>query len=155
MIKRKIQAKVKAKRKQKTDNQKWIARLDALASEYVRKRAMVRGGGCERCHQGKASWKNLQWAHYRGKNKHGIRWDPSNAAGLDGGCHRFFDEVDPKAKVDFFRVLLGQEEFDRLNLRAEFIVKYTKTDYKLWEIYLTQKLEELERESQGLFNQVR
>ena len=133
----------KPKRKPKTDRQKWIARLDSLASEYVRKRAIMHAGGCERCHQGKVSWKDLQWAHYRGKNKHSIRWDPSNAAGLCGGCHRHIDSVDPKAKVDLFLQLLGQEEFDRINLRAEFIVKYTGTDYELWQIYLTRQIQEL------------
>lgn len=140
MIKRKI----KPKRKPKTDTQKWIDRLDALASEYVRKRAIIRAGGCERCGQGKINWHGLQWAHYRGKNRHSIRWDPSNAAGLCGGCHRHLDSVDPKAKVDFFLELLGQEEFDRINLRAEFVAKYTRTDYKLWQIYLIGKLRELE-----------
>ena len=146
---------IKPKRKQKTDQQKWVARLDKLASEYVRKRAMQRVGGCERCKTQKfditkedgsilPAWKTLQWAHYRGKNKHNIRWDPSNAAGLCGGCHRFLDEVDPKAKVDFFRELLGVEEFDRLNQRAEFISHYKATDYRAWEVFLLQQIKELE-----------
>ena len=86
-------------------NERWkaIDRLDALASEYVRKHAMQRVGGCERCHQGKVSWKNLQWAHYRGRNKHSVRWDESNAAGLCGGCHTHLDR-NPEEKVEFFRV---------------------------------------------------
>lgn len=134
---------LKRKRKQKTEQQKWIARLDALASEYVKKRAMARCGGCERCHQGKVSWRNLQWAHYRGRNKHSVRWDESDAAGLCGGCHTYLDR-NPNEKVEFFRILLGQEEFDRINLRAEMTMRGATTDYAAIEIYLRMKISELE-----------
>ena len=135
--------KLKTRRK-KTEQQKWVARLDMMASEFIRRRAMQRIGGCEKCHQGKVSYHGLDWAHYRSKNRHSIRWDESNAAGLCGGCHRFLDSVDPKAKVEFFRVLLGQEEFDRINLRAEVTMRSAVTDYKAWQIYLNRKLKELE-----------
>ena len=138
-----IKPKIKGKRKRKTDQQKWIAKLDVLASEYVRRRAMQRIGGCERCGQGKVSWKDLQWAHYRGKTKHSVRWDESNAAGLDGGCHRYLDSH-AYEKVEFFRNLLGQEKFDRINLRAEATMRSATTDYKAQEIYLRMKLKELE-----------
>ena len=130
-------------RRKKTEKQKWIARLDALASEYIRKRAMQRIEGCERCKQGKASWHDLDWAHYHSKGKHSIRWDESNAAGLCGGCHRYLDDH-AYEKVEFFRILLGQEEFDRINLRAEVCMRSAATDYKAIEIYLKVKLNELE-----------
>ena len=129
-------------KKPKTERQKWVARLNALASEYVRRRAMVRCGGCERCHQGKVSWKNLQWAHYRSRNKHSVCWDESNAAGLCGGCHTHLDR-NPYEKVEFFRILLGQEEFDRVNLRGEATMRSAATDYKMIEIYLKEKIKEL------------
>ncbi len=132
----------KPKRK-KTDRQKAIDRLDALASEFIRRRAMQRIGGCERCHQGKVSWKNLQWAHYRSRNKHSVRWDESDAAGLCGGCHTHLDR-NPEEKVEFFRILLGQEEFDRINLRAEVTMRSATTDYNAIEIYLNMRLQELE-----------
>lgn len=146
--------KAKRKRKQKSNRQKWEARLDALASEYVRKRAMQRVGGCERCktpiidiikEDGSIfpAWKLLQWAHYRGRNKHSVRWDESDAAGLCGGCHTHLDR-NPEEKVEFFRVLLGQEEFDRLNLRAEATMRSATTDYNAIEIYLRIKISELE-----------
>ena len=140
-------------RRKKTEKQKWIARLDTLTSEYIRKRAIQRIGGCERCQTAKVditkedgslfpAWKTLQWAHYRSKNKHSIRWDESNAAGLCGGCHRYIDDH-AYQKVEFFRTLLGQEEFDRINLRAEVIMRSAATDYKAIEIYLKVKLNEL------------
>ena len=134
---------IKKPKRKKTDRQKAIDRLDALTSEFIRRRAMQRVGGCERCHQGKVSWKNLQWAHYRGRNKHTVRWDESDAAGLCGGCHTHLDR-NPKEKVEFFRILLGQEEFDRINLRAEARICSAATDYKAIEIYLRMKLKELE-----------
>ena len=144
---------LKRKRKQKTEQQKWEARLDALASEYVRKRAMVRTGGCERCKALKfditkedgsifPAWKTLQWAHYRGTNKHTVRWDESDAAGLCGGCHTHLDR-NPQEKVEFFSTLLGQEEFDRLNLRAEATMRSGTTDYRAIELYLKIKINEL------------
>lgn len=126
----------------KNERRKAIDRLDAQASEYVRKRAIMRAGGCERCHQGKVSWKNLQWAHYRGRNKHSVRWDESNAAGLCGGCHTHLDR-NPEEKVEFFRVLLGQEEFNQLNLRAEVRMRSATTDYKPIGIYLNGLIEGL------------
>ena len=134
--------KPRVKRKQKTDQQKWNARLDALASEYIRRRAMQRIGGCERCHQGIVSWNDLQWAHYRSRNKHSVRWDESNAVGLCGGCHTHLDR-NPNEKVEFFRTLLGQEEFAHINLRAEATMRSATTDYKAIEIYLNQKINEL------------
>ncbi|MBA7466136.1 hypothetical protein ES707_01311 [subsurface metagenome] len=130
---------IKKPRRKKTAKQKWIDRLDIMASEYVRRRAMVRRGGCERCHQGKISWKTLQWAHYRSKNKHSVRWDESDAAGLCGGCHTHLDR-NPKEKVEFFRILLGQEEFNRINLRAEATMRSATTDYNAIEIYLRMKI---------------
>ena len=149
-----LKQKLNRKRKQKPYKQKWVARLDTLASEYVRKRAMARAGGCERCEKPKfditredgstfPAWQTLDWAHFRGKNKHSVRWDPSDAAGLCGGCHTHLDR-NPEEKVEFFRTLLGQEEFDRLNQRAEFISHYKATDYRAWEIFLLQQIKELE-----------
>jgi len=126
----------------KDERRKAIDRLDALASEYVRKRAIVRCGGCDRCHQGKVSWKNLQWSHYRGRNKHSVRWDESNAAGLCGGCHTHLDR-NPEEKVEFFKTLFSQEEFDRVNLRAEVRMRSATTDYKLIGIYLKELIEGL------------
>ena len=115
---------------------------------------MVRCGGCERCKALKfditkedgnifPAWKTLQWAHYRGRNKHTVRWDESDAAGLCGGCHTQLDR-NPQEKVEFFRALLGQEEFDRINLRAEVTMRRATTDYKVIEIYLRVKINEIE-----------
>jgi len=140
----------------KNERRKAIGRLDALASEYVRKRAMQRVGGCERCKTLKfditkedgsifPAWKLLHWAHYRGRNKHSVCWDESNAAGLCGGCHTHLDR-NPEEKVEFFRVLLGQEEFDRLNLRAEVRMRGMATDYKLIGIYLKGLIQDLEHD---------
>jgi len=134
---------IKKPRRKKTEQQKWIVRLDALASEFIRRRAMQEVGGCQRCSQGKIDWHGLDWAHYHSRDKHSVRWDESNAAGLCGGCHRYLDGH-AYEKVEFFRILLGQEEFDRINLRAEVRIRSATTDYKAIEIYLNMKLGELE-----------
>ena len=127
--------------------------LDALCSEYIRKRALKRCGGCERCKTLKydkeryngsilPAWKLLQWAHFHGKNSHSVRWDIDNAAGLCGGCHMYLDS-NPVEKVNFFRELLGDDKYAHLNARKRII---KKPDKKAIRIYLAQKIGELDRE---------
>jgi hypothetical protein len=126
-----------------TAKQRILACLDRLASEFIRKRAMLRWHGCERCHQAKVSYKELEWAHYKHRNN-AVRWDESNAAGLCHDCHHYLD-THPKEKEAFFLELLGQEEYDRINLRAQIIVRDADMDFKLIEIYLKEKTKEVER----------
>jgi len=45
-------------------------------------------------------------------------------------------------KVAFFRALLGEYEFDKLNIAAEFVTH--GTDYATVELYYKEKLKELE-----------
>ena len=125
----------------KTDRQKQIKRLDTLFSEYIRKRAMKRVGGCERCLTPKKTYKELQTAHFHSRRKYTVRWDERNAVGLCGGCHMYLDShID--AKQEFARKLLG-EEYEKLYILAEMTTKQSAIDYSLLEIYLKQLLEEV------------
>ena len=126
----------------KTDKQRQVKRLDALHREYIRKRAMKRVGGCERCGAQKRSYKNLQTAHCHGRGKHTVRWDERNSAGLCGGCHRYIDSQ-ITAKEELFRRLLGEEEYERLYILAEMTTKQSPIDYTLLELYLKQLLQEV------------
>ena len=94
-----------------------LDKLDVLFSELIRRRAILKVGGCERCLQGKVSWKDLQCAHFYGRRKKSVRWDTDNAAGLCGGCHMYLDGQAVE-KVEFFKKLLGEESFDYLQGRA-------------------------------------
>lgn len=130
------------KPKRKTDRQKAEDRLDALYSEYIRKRAMQRVGGCERCGTPKRTHTELQTMHFHSRRKHTVRWDIRNSAGGCGGCHMYLDShID--AKQEFARKLLGDEEYERLYILAEMTTKQSPIDYNLIGIYLKQKIQEL------------
>lgn len=129
-------------RRTKTDRQKIEVLLDALYREYIRKRAMERVGGCERCLTPKVNYKDLQTAHLHSCRNHTTRWDVRNAVGLCGGCHLYLDShID--AKKEFAVKCLGEEEYERLYVLAEMTTKQSPIDYKLVEIYLKQLLKEL------------
>jgi len=117
-----------------------LDKLDILFSEFVRKRAILRAGGCERCKRPYfdtqkddgsiyPAYKYLQCAHLIDRSKHSTRWDEMAAAGLCGGCHMFIDR-DHRAKEQFCLELLGEEEYDNLLGRAGH-----KPDKKLLMIY--------------------
>jgi len=131
----------------KTERQKTVRELDKLYSELVRKRAMKLVGGCQRCKAPKRSWKELDCAHFHSRRKYSVRWHELNACGLCGGCHRHIDD-NAYEKVEFFRELLNGE-FDKLNIEAEILSSYSTNDYKLIEIYLKQKIEELLKQETG------
>lgn len=113
--------------------------LDKLFSEYVRKRAMYRCGGCERCGSKKSSYKELQCAHFHGRRKRSTRYHEDNACALCYGCHSYIDG-NPLEKIEFFQKLLGDDKFDGINYIASHPKKPDKEAIKL---YLEQKIKEL------------
>ncbi len=98
-------------------HKKELKALDKLFSDYVRQRAVSRVHGCERCLQGKTSYKQLHCAHMHPRRKRSVRWDIDNAIGICPGCHRHIDN-DASVKVAFFRNLLGDRAYDLLEMRA-------------------------------------
>lgn len=129
-------------KERKTDRQRQEKRLKDLFSRYIRKRAMQRVGGCERCKTPKRSYKELQAAHLHSCRKHTTRWDIRNAVGLCGGCHQYLDS-NKEAKIAFEIECLGEEEYERLYVLAEMTTKQSPVDYTLIEIYLKQLLKEV------------
>jgi hypothetical protein len=123
----------------RTDRQRQIDQLDKMASEIVRKRAMARCGGCEKCGHAKTSWKQLQCCHYISRTIFNTRWNLDNLAGLCCGCHRFIDR-DSDAKDELWNRLIGEDQ--RLMLKAQKRYK-GKTDLDLVEIYLRNKVKEV------------
>jgi len=125
----------------KSDRQKQIDRLDALYRELIRRRAMLRVGGCERCLAPKISYKQLDTAHLFGRGQT-VRWDPRASAGLCGGCHRYIDTKDQEAKRQLGIKLLG-EDYERLYVLAHMTSKQSAIDLTLTEIYLKTLLKEV------------
>ena len=126
----------------KTDRQKLIKELDDLFSSFIRQRALLRTGGCERCLSFKPSHKNLQAAHYHSRRKLTTRWNIDNAIGSCGGCHMYLDSH-PVEKIAFFQNLLGPVLFNLLNIQANSIYR---VDLKNTKLYLTELLKELEND---------
>ena len=100
---------------------------DVLFSEYIRKRAIIRCGGCEKCGAQKydiqkdngdvlPAWKQLQCAHLISRVHHGIRSDPDNALGLCPGCHFFIDR-EPKVKELFIIEKIGLYTYQQLKIK--------------------------------------
>lgn len=101
--------------------------LDDLFSEFVRRRALARVGGCERCLAKKhdttrddgttrPAYMQLQCSHFIGRTTYTVRWDADNAAGLCGGCH-FYLEHHPDEHQAWFLGHLGQNGYDMLQAR--------------------------------------
>lgn len=118
---------------------KEIARLDVLFSEYIRKRAIQQVGGCERCGNWKADYKQLQCSHFWGRRKQSVRHNEDNAIGLCGACHMYFTS-NPQEHYEWFKKRLGEERFELLNMQAQ---TYYKVDIEAVTIYLKAKLIEL------------
>ena len=102
--------------------------LDKVYSEFVRKRALQRAGGCERCLTQKRdlqkdngqvypAWKQLQTAHFIGRTRHAVRYDVDNAVGLCGACHTYFTGH-PMEFVQWYIEKFGQETVDLLEVRS-------------------------------------
>ena len=124
--------------------------LDKLFSEFIRKRAIVNAGGCERCHTPKfdiqkedgsvfPAWKQLQCSHYIGRNNHSTRYYEDDGAGLCGACHMYFASY-PYEHTEFFKKRLGEIRFNLLLARARQIGKLDKNGLTL---YFRQKIKEL------------
>lgn len=116
--------------------------MDAMFSEIIRKRAINRAGGCERCGSQKhdvqkdngavyPAWKQLQCSHIIGRSNFKVRWDTNNAFGLCAGCHMYL-EHHPLEHTAFAREKLGQE-LDMLHVRSQ---AKGKTEFSLIWLYL-------------------
>lgn len=112
--------------------------LDTLVSEYVRKRAVQRTGGCERCFA-KHTWKELQCSHYFGRADKSTRYEEDNLAGLCFACHNYF-HAHPLEHTQWFQRNLG-ERFAMLEGRNRIM---GKPDKKALTLYFKLKLREID-----------
>ena len=122
---------------------------DDLYSEFIRKRAIMRVGGCERCGAEKydiqkdngqvmEAWKQLDCAHLIARVHHGTAWDPDNSLGLCSGCHMYIDRLDRK---DLFIIeKVGQITYQSLLIKKEGV---HHIDHAALRLYLKAKIEEL------------
>ena len=126
-----------------------LNKLDILFSEFIRKRAISKVNGCERCltpkhdiikENGKVfpAYKQLQCSHFWGRVKKSVRYDEQNAVGLCGACHLYLT-AHPREHSRWFEEHLGQPAFDLLEARAHIP---TKIDENLLTLYFQTKIKE-------------
>ena len=108
--------------------------LDRSFSKYIK----LRDKYCQRC----GGTGGLQTSHFWGRAKKVTRWDEENAVLLCFGCHQYFHSR-PLEHSRWFEEHLGQPAFDLLEARAHIP---TKVDEKLIEIYLLNRIKEVENE---------
>jgi hypothetical protein len=127
--------------------------LDVLFSEFIRRRAIKRCGGCERCLTPKfditkddganfPAWKSLQCSHFYGRTDQSTRFEIDNAIGACGSCHMFL-EHHPHYHDQWFQQHLGKESFEMLEGRNRNKEKF---DRKLIELHLKNEIAKLEKE---------
>lgn len=109
--------------------------LDTLVSKYVRLRDKYI---CQRCYHPNNI---VQCAHFHGRRKKSVRYDPENCTSLCWGCHSFLDGR-PIEKIEFFRQLLGKKKFEQLNYRA--MQTHPKPDKAAIKLYLEAQIKRLE-----------
>jgi len=110
--------------------------LDALFSDYIRKRA---GWCCERCGIC-PSRRGLDCSHFHGRAKQAVRYDEDNAVALCKNCHRYFGSHKTEYE-DWFKQYIGEERYNMLEGRMRQIGKPDKNALKL---YYKQKITELD-----------
>ena len=126
--------------------------LDDLFSEFIRKRAILRAGGCERCQTPKydiqkdngetfEAYKTLQCAHFYGRGRKATRYDPDNGFGFCGACHIYFT-AHPAEFVEWFIQQKGQQVYDMLQARTRTPARYL--DKAGIELYLKEEIKKLE-----------
>ena len=113
-------------------------KTDALFSHLIK---LLSGGYCKRCEKylGVNS-RGLHCAHCFSRGKKSVRYDRDNAQALCYGCHRYLDQR-PLEKQEFFRKILGNIGWDKLNAKAN---KPAKLNIEAIESDLKSKIKILE-----------
>lgn len=123
-----------------------LDKLDIILSESIRRRAIKRSGGCERCLTPKIDYKQLQCCHFHGRSNKSVRWDEDNCVGLCMGCHIYLDSH-PLEKVEFFKTLLGERDFALLNSRMR--ITWPRPDKEALTLYYKEQIRGLKYKCQN------
>jgi len=111
--------------------------LDVLFSQVVRARANYT---CEYCGQ---SGKKMECSHFHSRRKRSVRYDLGNCACLCFSCHTYLGG-NPYVHTEWFKKRLGSKRFEQLNIRAETLVRYSKTERDELKVQLQAQLKPYE-----------
>ncbi|MEA2036440.1 MAG: recombination protein NinG [Nanoarchaeota archaeon] len=112
-------------------------KADIVFSKYIRTRD---NWTCQRC--GKRypeGSQGLHCSHYHGRSKENTRFNDDNCSAICFGCHQYFTSH-PLEHTEWKKIQLGEEEFDKLTLKAN---TYCKKDRKLAHLVAKEKLKEV------------
>ena len=126
--------------------------LDNLFREFIRRRAIVVDGGCQRCGAQKydiqkengdifPAWKQLQTAHLISRWHKSTRWNEDAALGLCGGCHMWIDHED-EVKQELLKSKIGADRVILLKAQARTPARYI--DKELIRLYLLEQIRGLD-----------
>lgn len=107
-----------------------VDKADRQFSRFIRLRDAIPGGAfkCISCGQ----FKRIEQAdcgHFHSRKHMATRFDELNAHAECRACNRFSADHLIKYQENLIR-LIGQEEFDKLNIRAKGIKQWSETDLK-------------------------
>lgn len=107
-----------------------VAKADRQFGRFIRLRDAIPGGAfkCISCGQ----YKRIEQAdcgHFHSRKHMATRFDERNAHAECRACNRFSADHLIKYQENLIR-LIGEEEFDRLNIRAKSVKQWSETDLK-------------------------
>ena len=123
-----------------------VDKADRQFSRFIRLRVAIPGGAfrCISCGQ----YKRIEQAdcgHFHSRKHMATRFDELNAHAECRACNRFSADHLIKYQENLIR-LIGQEEFDKLNIRAKGIKQWSETDLKELSKYYKALADKLSKE---------
>ena len=115
-----------------------VRKLDAIFSEFIRKRDILKNPICPLCKTRPISC----CFHWVTRAHHKTRWDADNAIGACDGCNYRY-EFDPHPMIEQFIRERGLATYERLVQKSRGIAKFSNSDLEQMASDFRQKLEAL------------
>ena len=115
-----------------------VTKLDAVFSEYIRRRYAKNDiAQCVTCGK-KDHWKNLQAGHFISRKHYATRWNEENVQVQCVACnvYRYGEQY-------LFGVYLGEEKSQELLQLSREVVKFSNIDLEIKINYFKRKIDEL------------
>ena len=100
----------------------------------------------DKCCQKTGNTERLQVHHFISRDNKRVRWEPDNGILLCSGSHKFFAHKYPEKFREWFISRLGQERFDKLILKANYVAPIKMDDLLLTHFWLKKRLAQLTKE---------
>lgn len=127
----------------KTKKQSLVNKLDKVFSLYIRLRDSTPNGNfcCISCGRWK-TWCDADCGHYFSRARMNTRWDEKNCSAECSYCNRFDSSHLDGYRSNLIRKI-GEEEFERLHIRANMTRKWSEFELEQLVKYYKAKAKEL------------